>query len=164
MYGYRSRVARVPLAGSPWTWSVCYPTQLGCIRRQGREYNMKKYRNYWAYSIACFLVWGIILAVRAVAFGNSSTTHDVLFVFCRLVHCVGFGHHRQVDLTLHRNAGSSRPRVRPLPEPSERTSGSADGMASVLARKCCYTGRQLPRALPAVRQILVQSTILCRPP
>ena len=41
---------------------------------------MKKYRNHWAYSIACFLVWGIILAVRAVAFGNSSTTHDVLFV------------------------------------------------------------------------------------
>jgi hypothetical protein len=42
---------------------------------------MKKYRNYWAYSIASFLVWGVILAVRATAFGNSSTTHDVLFVF-----------------------------------------------------------------------------------
>ena len=42
---------------------------------------MKKYRNYWAYSIACFLVWGVVLLVRATAFGNSSTTHDVLYVF-----------------------------------------------------------------------------------
>lgn len=42
---------------------------------------MRKYRNYWAYSIACFLVWGVILAVRALAFGGSSTTHDVVFVF-----------------------------------------------------------------------------------
>jgi hypothetical protein len=42
---------------------------------------MKKYRNYWTYSIACFLVWGVILAARAAAFGNSPTTHDVLLVF-----------------------------------------------------------------------------------
>jgi hypothetical protein len=41
---------------------------------------MKKYRNYWAYSIGCFLVWGVILAVRA-AMGSSSTTHNVLLVF-----------------------------------------------------------------------------------
>ena len=41
---------------------------------------MKKYRNYWAYSIACFLVWGVILAVRA-ALGDSSTTHNVPLVF-----------------------------------------------------------------------------------
>jgi hypothetical protein len=42
---------------------------------------MKKYRNYWAYSAACFLVWGIILVVRATAFGSTATTHNVLFVF-----------------------------------------------------------------------------------
>jgi hypothetical protein len=41
---------------------------------------MKKYRNYWAYSIGCFLVWGVILIVRA-ALGNRSTTRDVLLVF-----------------------------------------------------------------------------------
>ena len=35
----------------------------------------------WAHSIACFVVWGVILAVRAAAFGNFSTTHDVLVVF-----------------------------------------------------------------------------------
>ena len=56
---------------------VCYLTQSGCVRWQGREYDLKKYRNYWAYSIACFLVWGVILAVRAIAFGGSSTTHGV---------------------------------------------------------------------------------------
>jgi hypothetical protein len=42
---------------------------------------MSKYHNYWAYSTACFLVWGVILAVRATAFGSSSTTHNVLLVF-----------------------------------------------------------------------------------
>jgi hypothetical protein len=42
---------------------------------------MKKYRNYWTYSIGCFVVWGVVLAVRAAAFGGTSTTHDVLFVF-----------------------------------------------------------------------------------
>jgi hypothetical protein len=41
---------------------------------------MKKYRNYWAYSIGCFLVWGVIFVVRA-ALGNSSTTHDVRLIF-----------------------------------------------------------------------------------
>ncbi len=41
---------------------------------------MKKYRNYWTYSIGCFLVWGAILAIRA-ALGNSSTTRSVLLVF-----------------------------------------------------------------------------------
>ena len=25
---------------------------------------MTKYRNYWVYSIGCFVVWGILLAVR----------------------------------------------------------------------------------------------------
>jgi hypothetical protein len=48
---------------------------------QGRECKMKTYRNYWTYSIACFLVWGVILVVRAEAFGDSPTTHDVFFVF-----------------------------------------------------------------------------------
>jgi hypothetical protein len=42
---------------------------------------MKKYRNYWAYSIGCFLVWGVILAVRASFWEHSSTTRDVLYVF-----------------------------------------------------------------------------------
>jgi hypothetical protein len=52
-----------------------------CLRRsQEREYIMKKYRNYWTYSVGCFLVWGVILVVRA-AIGSSSTTRDVLLVF-----------------------------------------------------------------------------------
>ena len=46
-------------------------------RRQSKEKVMKKYRNYWTYSIGCFVVWGVIPA----AFGGTSTTHDVLFVF-----------------------------------------------------------------------------------
>jgi hypothetical protein len=41
---------------------------------------MRKYRNYWIYSIGCFSVWGVILAVRASR-GDNSTTHDVLYVF-----------------------------------------------------------------------------------
>jgi hypothetical protein len=41
---------------------------------------MQKFRNYWTYSIGCFLVWGIILAVRA-SLGSSSTTHSILLVF-----------------------------------------------------------------------------------
>jgi hypothetical protein len=39
-----------------------------------------KYRNYWVYSIGCFVAWGIILGVRESR-GNNSTTHDVLYVF-----------------------------------------------------------------------------------
>ena len=81
VYGHDSRVARIPLRRPPWPWSVCCPRQSACVRRQGKEYDKKNYRNYWAYSIACFFVWGVILAVRAAVFGNSSTTHDVLFVF-----------------------------------------------------------------------------------
>jgi len=42
---------------------------------------VKKYRNYWAYSAGCFLVWGVILAVREAIWGKSSTTHDVVLVF-----------------------------------------------------------------------------------
>jgi hypothetical protein len=57
-------------------------------RRQSKEQVMKKYRNYWTYSIGCFVVWGVILAVRAAAFGGTSTTHDVLFVFAGW--CIGW--------------------------------------------------------------------------
>jgi hypothetical protein len=53
-----------------------------CLYRGlGKEKVMKKYRSYWTYSIGCFVAWGVILAVRAAAFGGTSTTHDVLFVF-----------------------------------------------------------------------------------
>jgi hypothetical protein len=41
---------------------------------------MAKYRNYWIYSLACFLVWAILLAVVA-AKGNKVTTHNVVLVF-----------------------------------------------------------------------------------
>jgi hypothetical protein len=58
------------------------PLDAVCLhRRQGKEQAMKKYRNYWTYSIGCFVVWGVILTVRAAVFGGTSTTHDVLFVF-----------------------------------------------------------------------------------
>jgi hypothetical protein len=42
---------------------------------------LPKYRNYCAYSIGCFIVWAIILTVRVVFWGGSSTTHTVLSVF-----------------------------------------------------------------------------------
>ncbi len=42
---------------------------------------MAKYRNYWAYSVGCFIVWAVILTVRVVFWGGSSTTHTVLSVF-----------------------------------------------------------------------------------
>jgi hypothetical protein len=41
---------------------------------------MKKTGNYWAYSIACFVVWGVILAVVASQ-GKSGKTHTILLVF-----------------------------------------------------------------------------------
>jgi hypothetical protein len=41
---------------------------------------MAKYRNYWVYSIGCFLVWAVHLAVVA-AKGNKATTHNHLLVF-----------------------------------------------------------------------------------
>jgi hypothetical protein len=40
---------------------------------------MLKYRNYWVYSIGCFLVWGVLLFVVA-ANGNKTTTHNVLLI------------------------------------------------------------------------------------
>jgi len=48
---------------------------------------MLKYRNYWVYSIGCFVVWGVILAVRA-ALGSSMTMHNVLLVFAGW--CIGW--------------------------------------------------------------------------
>jgi hypothetical protein len=41
---------------------------------------MTKYRNYWMYSIGCFVVWGVLLAVVA-AQGKNDRTHTVLLVF-----------------------------------------------------------------------------------
>jgi len=41
---------------------------------------MAKHRNYWSYSIGCFVVWGVLLAVVA-AKGNKETTHNRLLVF-----------------------------------------------------------------------------------
>jgi hypothetical protein len=41
---------------------------------------MAKYRNYWVYSIGCFVVWSVLLAVVA-AKGNKDTTHNILLVF-----------------------------------------------------------------------------------
>ncbi|MHB1987240.1 MAG: hypothetical protein ACYCSF_04525 [Acidimicrobiales bacterium] len=41
---------------------------------------MAKYRNYWAYSIGCFLVWAVLVAV-VVAKGNKDATRNILLVF-----------------------------------------------------------------------------------
>jgi hypothetical protein len=41
---------------------------------------MSKYRKYWVYSIACFVVWAVLLAVMA-AKGKTNTTHNILLVF-----------------------------------------------------------------------------------
>ena len=41
---------------------------------------MAKYRNYWSYSIGCFVVWAVLLGVVA-AKENRTTTHNFLLVF-----------------------------------------------------------------------------------
>jgi hypothetical protein len=41
---------------------------------------MTKYRNYWVYSIGCFVVWGILLAVTT-AKGNTPARNNLLLVF-----------------------------------------------------------------------------------
>jgi hypothetical protein len=41
---------------------------------------MTKYRNYWIFSIACFVVWGVLLAAVA-AQGKNGKTHAILLVF-----------------------------------------------------------------------------------
>jgi len=46
----------------------------------GAYCNMTKYRNYWIFSIACFLVWGVLFAVVG-AQGMSDKTHTILLVF-----------------------------------------------------------------------------------
>ena len=48
---------------------------------------MTRYRNYWIYSIGCFVVWGVLLAVVA-AKGKSDKTHTVLLVFAG--RCIGW--------------------------------------------------------------------------
>ena len=119
--GGTSSLARTPLA-----LECVLPKASACVRRQGREYNMKKYRNYWAYSIACFVVWGVVLAVRASAFGNSST-RMTFSSFLPAGALRGFRPPSPGRFTLHQNAGSSR-RVRPLPEPPEQKSAGHDGI------------------------------------
>jgi hypothetical protein len=47
---------------------------------QAHTGNMTKYRNYWVYSIGCFVVWGVLLAVVA-AQGKNDKTHTTLLVF-----------------------------------------------------------------------------------
>lgn len=41
---------------------------------------MKRYRNYWVYSIGCFVVWSALLAGVA-AKGDKNRTQDILLVF-----------------------------------------------------------------------------------
>jgi hypothetical protein len=41
---------------------------------------MRKYRNYWVYSVVCLVVWSILLVVVA-AKGNNHRTQDILLVF-----------------------------------------------------------------------------------
>jgi hypothetical protein len=42
---------------------------------------MARYRNYWAYSIGCAVVWVVLLALVA-AKGSDDTRHNVYMVFC----------------------------------------------------------------------------------
>jgi hypothetical protein len=44
------------------------------------------HRNYWTYSIACFLVWAVLLAVTA-AESKNDRFHDVLLVFAGWTLC-----------------------------------------------------------------------------
>jgi membrane-associated phospholipid phosphatase len=41
---------------------------------------MAKNRNYWIYSLSCFVVWAILLALVG-AKRNSDTRHNLLLVF-----------------------------------------------------------------------------------
>jgi hypothetical protein len=54
---------------------------------EGDTGNMTKYRNYWIYSIGCFVIWGVLLAVVA-AQAKSDNTHTVLLVFAGW--CIGW--------------------------------------------------------------------------
>jgi hypothetical protein len=42
---------------------------------------MKRYQNYLSYSIACFVVWGIIFLLRGAYHLDQSGDHTVLLVF-----------------------------------------------------------------------------------
>ena len=44
---------------------------------------MASYRNYWVYSIGCFVVWAVLLAV--VAATRARTRHNVVLVFAAWV-------------------------------------------------------------------------------
>jgi hypothetical protein len=57
----------------PALWGTGPPAQL-------HTGNMTSYRNYWVYSLCCFVVWGVLLAVVA-AQDRSGKTHTVLLVF-----------------------------------------------------------------------------------
>jgi hypothetical protein len=41
---------------------------------------MLRRRSYWVYSIGCFLVWGVLIAVSA-AKAKDGSFHNVLLVF-----------------------------------------------------------------------------------
>jgi len=43
-------------------------------------------RNYWVYSIGCFVVWGILLALATVKAKNG-TFHNLLLVFAGRTLC-----------------------------------------------------------------------------
>jgi hypothetical protein len=84
-------VARRAPLGEWWCWHYfrfavdreCRVTHRAGDQGQGPQAhtgNMTKYRNYWIFSIACFVVWGVILAVIA-AQGKSDKTHAILLVF-----------------------------------------------------------------------------------
>jgi hypothetical protein len=40
---------------------------------------MAKYRTYWVYSVGCFVVWAVLLAV--VAAMDTKTKHNVVLIF-----------------------------------------------------------------------------------
>jgi hypothetical protein len=54
-------------------------------------------RNYWIYSVACFLVWGILLSLAA-AKAKEGTFHNTPCVFAGLEPLLGVGEDRQVGV------------------------------------------------------------------
>jgi hypothetical protein len=46
----------------------------------------RRLRTYTAYSIGCFLVWGIVLAVSAIV-GGTDRLHTILLIFAGWVIC-----------------------------------------------------------------------------
>ena len=58
---------------------------------------MTKYRNYWIFSIACFVVWGVILAVVAAQGKSDKGAHHALAIWW-MGHRLGLGHYCQVRL------------------------------------------------------------------